>query len=538
MADEKEELIKRIRLLQQVRAAKNEKLQAVTADKSGVPKESVPKPTLAETTSTFDKFKHGMAKGVVETALGAKDLVTDLTDTEKETLRQMRSDAEEMGGWSTAGDITGEMMQMALPAGRLNKAIKAKRAGGGLMGMPMVGGALGLLSDVALGAGFSALQAPEDGQTRAEAAEQGGVGTLIGAGLGRTMEKLFKGIKQSQAGEYLTDLGVKLTPGQAAEGGLPKAAEYSLSLFPFTAKSTLRAQDRAAKSFNEKMLELAGPPGAKITKAGHEGMQQLKDAYSAAYADAWEKAGKLSDDDIVKLIGMNEVFRRTSADAATPSRKVREALEKYIDEPSTKKLDRLDDMFRSEIQRLENAQAPNFELIDSLSQMRDTLRGGVSQETQDALNQINKQYGKFKTVQTAASTLSSMKAGDDLDGGIFGGDELMSAAKRVGGLDRASRGVAPLQTEAKAATSTLSRKDPMPLMSHVRGVAKQVHIPGTGALFLDPAANALMGRTPPQKIGQYLINTLRNQGFTGSTAGAAASDDPWGEILRSYGVGG
>ena len=179
----------------------------------------------------------------------------------------------------------------------------------------------------------------------------------------------------------------------------------------------------------------------------------------------------------------------------------------------------LDDKLRIEIDKANSGKYPNLELAEVLERMRATLFEGASKETQDALNAINKQYGKFKTVERAAGSLSGMKMGEELAGGFFGGDELANAVKAIGG-GRTSYGAAPLQIPMKAAQETIARRDPMPWMDYMRGISRNVHIPGTGPLF-NLGADLTMGRTFPQRGGRALAQALRNMGITSGTLGTA-----------------
>ena len=516
--EQKLQMLGKLKALQQLKQQRQQPAQATTGyDPATDPTNPENAYYMSEDDSAFDKFKHGLARSALETGLGIKGLFTDLSENDKAVLKMMKRDAEKTGGWGTAGNITGEVAQLAIPASKLSKATKLKNATRGRQALATIG------AESALGGAHGALKAPEEGKDRLDKAKEGAMWGAAGAGTGQLLSKAMRGVKQSEAGKYLTDLGVRLTPGQAAEGGLPRALEYTMGILPGTAKSVARQKKAADETFSTKMLEQAAPPGGTIKGTGHEGMKELRDSYKTAYRDAWGKAGKLSDDTMQDMMVKMDEVAEYGTEAVGPLRRLNNKIDQYLGAKTTKNLDTLDDQLRQEIRRIENSQYPNVDMADALEQMRGVLRSGTSKETQDALRAINSQYGKFKAVERAAGSLSGMKSGEGLQGGVFGGEELASAVKGVG-KGRQSYGEAPLQTEAKAAMETLARKEPVPLMNYVRGVSKQLEIPGTGKL-LDKGSDIALGRTATQKQMREIAEMLRQMGLTSGVAGIAYGDE-------------
>lgn len=524
---EKEELIQRIIQRQQVQQAlkQKENEESVAQEVEGLRYRTGDE-------SRLSKFGHGVALSALEGGLGLKGLAKQgighvfdwddykagLNEQDRDVLKHIRRDADQTGGWGTAGRVTGEMAQLAIPASRLSKATQLQHAG------RWAQAATTLAAEAALGGAQGLIKAPEEGEERLDNALEGAAWGGLGAGAGQVLSKALRGIRQSRAAEYLGELGVRLTPGQAAEGGLARALEYTLGILPGTAKSVLRQKRVADETFSTAMLQASAPPGAVIEGGGHAGMRELRDAYNTAYYNAWDQAGTIPASTFTRMGQQFNAALQLGEEATAPLRRVGQQVRQYLGNRTTANLDALDDKLRQEIKRIDSSQYPNIDLVDALDDMRQTLRAGTSQTTQDALNAINQQYGKFKAVESAAGSRGGMFKGEDLDGGFFGGDELATsvASQRIA-KGRGAYGNAPLQDEAMAASQTLSRSDPIPWTSYIRGVAKQFEIPFTGGM-LDTGANLAMGRTALQQRLRQVAAFLRNQGVTAGTAGISAQN--------------
>ncbi len=494
-------------------------------------------PEIAPQGTRWERFKTGLGTSALESGLGIKDLAQDggLSDEDKNVLKIANEDVDAAGGWGLGGQVTGDIMQLAVPAGtiarifgkegKLKKALEAK--GVNTATAKRAAGAANLTGQTALGAGYGAMQAPEEDSSRTEGAIMGGAGSVLGSGIGKVLSKAVNGIKQTPWAEHLNKMGVRLSPGQASEPGIARSLEYIAGVTPLLARSVQKMKDVSLNTFNKAILNEAAAPGKKVNSIGHEGLQELKQGYEQAYKDAWDKAGTLDDAQLVALITKADDALKLTAEAKGPVAKISESLLRYIDDRSTQNLHALDDRIRIERRKLEEAKFPNRELIDSLSEIKETLINSASQETREALKAINGQYGKYKTVQNAAASTSGMFGGKGLEGGVFTGQDLGNAVKNVSAVGPRAEGTAPLQTEAKAAMETLSRKDPVPFMNDLRGVVKNWQIPGLQEFTVDPlvfgVSNAAMGRTATQRGAKIMAEYLRKGGVTEENIGQAVT---------------
>lgn len=468
------------------------------------------------------KMGLGMGLGATETVLGAKSLFTDLSDTEKGALDLWRKDVDDAGGWATAGGIAGDVMQMAIPAkyaGTLGKALGK--------GAP----AAVLAADATLGAGQGALQAgAREDTSRTEGAIQGALGSVLGAGVARGLTKSFRGLKESDAAKYLSDLGVKLTPAQASESGLTNVAEQAMSLMPILGKSVKAQRDQSVKTFNKAMLQQAAPDGKTISSGGQKGATELKSAFDDSYDEAWAKAKNLGFNDLASIVQTSGLEMDAVGDVGKRVKnRVFDAIKRLDASPDqTKELRNLDRVLREEGERA--FQSKDWGLLDGINNIRADMTERVGTEAKEALGAINKKYGEFKTVRSAGSSGGAMERGDFGNRGEFLPTELNQAIKSVAGSGPAGKndvftGSAPFQRAADAATETITdNKLWAPLDAWRRVVGESTPALGSQPV-MQFGADMTMGRTAGQKQLQKLSAALREQGLRGSTVGAATANE-------------
>jgi hypothetical protein len=481
---------------------------------------------MSEDDSALKKFGHGLALSGVELGLGVKDLFTKLSDNDKKVLEMMRRDAQETGGWGTAGRITGEVGQLALPAGVLAKAAKAKN-------LSKLGLAAGELGIAAAHGGF---MMPEEGQSRTDRALESGLGALVGMGAGKVLGKTLKGFTPTKAAQKLIDEGITLTPGQASKSGFPRGSEYVLNVLPFTAKSVERQRERAVQQMNKVALNKAAPEGVTVTEGGHEGIKQLKTAFPKAYKKAWEKAGKLDDNSLLSLMQDVENLYDIGDIGKTPIKRLNDKIGVYLGDKSAKNLDMLDNQFRKEIKSAWSQNKPD--LAEELGKARSKLRQNINPQAKEALENIDKQYGKYSVVKRATESLSGATPNDEMLAGFYDPKELLKASvsqgKKYGG--KAATGEGPLQDFAGAATASMARKEPNPLVNMIRGVSRNIEVPFLSDPIFQFGSNVAMGRTSGQQAMRAMADYLRRQGFSATQIGAGLEDESRAEIEEQIGA--
>jgi len=456
--------------------------------------------------SRFQDFKRGLAESTLRTALGGYELFGgELSDNTKKAMEMMRRDVDASGGWGTAGNITGEIAQLALPAAGIAKGAKLLNRGAKSI----------LAADIGLSATHGGLKLPEAGKTRFEGAVKEGAAALAGGVVGSTLRKAITGIDVTDAAKSLMDMGVYLTPDKASTSVLPRAMGYAMQITPFMAKGTREAGERSAESWNKVLLNRVAPLG-EIAETGVKGVKALKNQFNDAYSAAWAKATKPSGEAMVDMVNEGvKAGNNLGGNSGAVLRSLLDDLGNLSRNYSSDGLKELDNAFRRRIEAA--AIRGDDALTDTLNSMRGKLRASAGPDTLDALAAVDSKYGDFITIRNSASSLSAMK-----QGGIIDPATLMSGVKSAGGKTRAATGDAPLYDFASTSMQTLGRKEPNPIIDVLKGLA--VNTPNI--LPLQSTGQAILGNTAPQKLmqkGFYLpmAEALRNYGVRGSIVGAA-----------------
>lgn len=195
-----------------------------------------------------------------------------------EQLATAKAEAEEGGGWGTAGSILGDVATQIGPAGMASKA------------MQVGGRAAPLLGEVAANMGLGAAFAPEG--EKADAAASGALGAVGGRVLAKTLGGPLRGAMTKDS-KILADAGITLPPGQmvSGTGAGPLArtmasVESGLTKIPvlgFPAKYRVGA---AIEDYNKQQLnEILEPFGASVTAGGRQGIQEARDAMEKTLAE-------------------------------------------------------------------------------------------------------------------------------------------------------------------------------------------------------------------------------------------------------------
>lgn len=471
-------------------------------------------------TSLPADIARGIGYNAARTVTGISDLISPNSETTNRAMEMWRQDVEGSGAGGTAGNVVGELAQLAVPASLFSKGLKAT---GLTKALPKVAGLTTVAGDTALAAGLGYGQLPElGGQTRGDAAVGNAIASLGGGAMGGVLQKALKGANKTPAGEALMERGVPLTPAQATNNPLFQGAEYLAEMMPVLSKSVAKQKEKALEGFNRAVAQEAAPAGAKITAGGQEGMRQVKGAYKQGYKDAWEKATPFSDDTLVNLLDETKAMRKDlGPSAGYAQRKIDDAIERIDKMKDIESMENLDTVLRKQIDNAETGATPDLALSEYLQDFRTLIQERASPETSTALKELNSTYGGFMAARRATANPSALKRGKE-NKGIFTTDEFTNAVRGVGGEGRASTGTAPMQKTMDMGTDTMGQKMPSPLINAVKGIARSVPAPN---FLLEPFARATLGDTSLQKGTNKLAEALRKSGLRGTTANTVAVED-------------
>jgi hypothetical protein len=461
-------------------------------------------------TPWYKDLQRGVGESAIRTVLGAGELLGfEQDETSKKTMQMMRDDVSASGGWGTAGNIVGDMAQLAAPAAGLAKAVKFLGRGAKTL----------LAADTGLAAGYGATKMPNEGETRKANAMLDATGALIGGGVvGPLLRKAVTGINVTEGAKKLMDKGVYLTPDKASESVFPRAAAYTMQVTPFMAKGVKEAGERSSDSWNKVLLSEAAPI-EKVTESGFDGIKQLKSQFNDAYSTAWGKANPPSTASLLDIIDEGALAEsQLGGSSGLILKKIIKDVSKLDDTYTSGAVKELDNVFRKRLTAA--ATRGDDALFDTLSSMRAKLRAAGGEDSVKALEAVDGKYGEFVAIRDAGSAVKSMKEGGNIDP-----DTLISGVKSAGGKTRSATGAAPLNEFSQESIKTLGRKEPNPIIDLMKGLA--VNTPNV--LPLQTAGQTLLGRTAPQKLLQKgynspLANTLREYGGRGSVVGTAQNN--------------
>ena len=455
----------------------------------------------------YEDLGEGLGVSGLGTYYGIKDLFGSMDEEDLATLEDWKKDAAE-SGWGTAGEILGDVAQLAVPGGAALKGAKALQK---VKGLKTASKALPFVADAGASAGLEALQA-EQGKG-AEAASESLKGSLLGGALAKSAGKLLKGAKKTPEAQQIIDKGGFVTPGRATDSGLVQAAENIAAYTPFLARSVDKSRRKADDSWNEIILNEVAPIGTKITEKGQKGIAQIKQSFDDAYSNAWKGADNVSNKGRINFV--NEATQAADSlgvEDLGVLKKVMTDFKKLSAEPSSKKIKELDNQMRKQIQR---AGKDKNQLRDTLKNMRSSMREGMSNDTLGKLKGVDKQYAKYLVTRKAAS-----KAADTE--GVFTPKQLLQSAKQVGGETRTATGKAPLQDLATGGVKMAGKDLATSFLDPVRRLSKYAPTP---VPFLEKGSQALIGETSTQKGLKATADLLRKLGVSGTTIGGSYAGD-------------
>ena len=456
---------------------------------------------------SLEATRLGVAESVLGTALGAKELMGLESDTDAQALAMLREDVEAAGPYATGGQIAGELAQLAIPGAAIARGAKAAPK--------VLQKALPVVGDIGLAAGQAAIRAPTKDETRAGQATEAATAALGGTAAGKLLQKSLQGVGVTDAARKLLDKGVPLTPGQASEAGLARGFDVASSITPFMAKGIRQMKEEGVEAWNREIFNEVAPLGKSVTEAGEKGAKQLANFFNEGYTNAWAKAGRPSNEGLVSMIDTGtQGMRRLSDDSQRMIGGVFEDVRDMTRAYTPEKVKELDKSLRKKISQAEREQ--KFDLLNTLRGMRQSLRDSLGPEARNDLLALDSKYDKYLTVKRAATQPQAMEKG------FFSPQDLAKASKTVGGETRAFTREGPLLPQALEGVETVGKKDPVPFLNIVKGLAQVAPSP---VGFQRGLGQTLLGETQTQKqlreTVDPLVEALRQYGVSGGTIGAA-----------------
>jgi hypothetical protein len=481
-------------------------LEALETELAGLEK------STKEKEAWYEDFGEGLGVSGLEAWYGMKDLVGQMDEEDKATLKDWQEDAAE-SGWGTAGRVTGELAQFMIPGGVALKGLKGVSALKNASKLKKVMALMGTEGAVAGAVGGTRL--PGEGETRlGNVAKEGALGA-VGAGVaplvGRVLSKTVRGLKKSPQAEKLLSEGLDtMTPGQMAKSPALAGLESAAEVTPFLAKGTKAAQKRSEIAWNLKIMNDALPEGAEIvTEIGTKGAKQMQNVVKKAYQNAWQGSGKLSQKNLKGVVDdLFESAQTLGPDDAAVLKKLTKDLDDIRVKGTNKGHQVMDDMLR---RRIKAAGSDKYDLTEALVKARDGLRRRMPRKTQEKLAKIDKKYPEYLTVRDAVGRAKQK-------GGEFTPSEL-TTSESVIQKKLSEIGEAATSEATELGRATLGRKtggQPLEWFRRIAGVFPSP--PG-----METTGRTLMGQTGIQKKLLAMGQSERAQAIRELMSGGGAA---------------
>jgi len=377
--------------------------------------------------------------------------------------------AEERPGEALTADLTGAGIGALVPG------TAAARLLGPAPGVLRSAGVSGLMA-APLGA-VDATGRLEGDRTAGEYAEAAGEGAAVSGGIGAlaggvgNVAGRVVGPWARQAAQYLSDRGVRLTPGELI-GGTAQRLEDAATSIPFVGGQIRARHTEGVESFNRGAWDEALEPmrGQGVTarmppdtEMGHEAAREAQRIFDRRYGQVVPRMRADIDQqlttEVANISGMlPQTIRPQFADA------FRRHITMNMD-PATGRIndrglqDSLQGLRReSRNLRRNPGHAYDVDLADGLDQLRDTLERAAERitppRTMGDFRRINQAYGRGATLRDAGSRVTA-------EDGIFSPAHLHNAVRSADqsvGKGQFARGNAPMQDYSQAAKTVMSRK--------------------------------------------------------------------------------
>lgn len=198
-------------------------LAAVRA-RAGAQATTPPAPVQAASTAPFERagwqglgaVGSGVADAGIKGALGIKQLFGGLSDDDRAVLREMQKEkeADPSKGLRTTGDVVANIALTAVPASKIEKALRGAAALPSAMRAAMAAGGSAGATELALGVGEG-----ETGTEQAISKLKGAAGAAaLGGAAGGAFQKATKFFKPTAEAEQLMKMDITPTLQQGAEG--------------------------------------------------------------------------------------------------------------------------------------------------------------------------------------------------------------------------------------------------------------------------------------------------------------------------------
>ena len=478
----------------------------------------------------MEDFGEGIAASIMKTGYGIADLVGGVGEgtfqLDPERLADMQEDAKD-SGFGTAGNVVGEIGQFLLGGGLIAKgglkvakmAKAAERGSGQRKALRKAVGAIGrpgLVREASIAGGLGGLQYADENESRAGNAITNAA--LVGAG-GLALKgaaKAFKGAEVTKYAKKAMERGDYLTPGQAAKGGLIRAVENVMGVFPGLASGVVKARNKGINDWATGTLTgFTNKLGMKAPKRfDNKAAQDIVSKFDENANAAWNKAKSFSPaDDFEKIIVKVSPRLNEEGDKA-----VAKILSRVFDPETGKKLILNKNELRVLYDDLGNLKGSNKATNDTMSELRQTIRNKIGKEAGDEVKVLNDIYPDYKTVKTALQNVPLT------EGPVLITPKMLDAAAKTvsrKGQKRATQDQS-FATATREGVETVERGEPGVLFDLLKGVAQTIPSPDKA---MEVAGRAVLGQTKVQQIAQPAIRrmeeysrALRRKGGVGGSA--------------------
>jgi hypothetical protein len=351
-----------------------------------------------------DKFLAGMGKSFMDTGRGVQQLLGARSAAEADATA--KEDAPLMQGAGLAGNVVGQIAQMAVPVGGEAKAAS------------LLGRAAPLVAGAAKAAAFQGIQPLQTGQNRAvevtKAAGLGAGGAVLGqagqvakAGLISRMDPVAQRLAQKAS-----DMGMKLGVGQLSDNPIVRTVASQLDRLPFSGAT---ARSRA----NQEILNgaVGDTFGANAPKITPDVFAAAKDRLSQGFETLTNRNNlKLDPQSVSRINQIMDEAERLSGSGKIVKGWVQELLSKAESSGEIP-----GKAYQSVDSRIGKAMKQGGEASHYLGELRDAVRSAmdnsISASDRKAWQALRQRWASLKTVEPLAA---KSPTGDVSAAGLMG----------------------------------------------------------------------------------------------------------------------